>query len=130
MKTFFSLALLFCLSFSLGCSSESETTNLSKKEREAASTKPVATSTAIKFTDQIVGASCGQCQLGMDGNGCDLAVRIDGKTYFVDGSSIDDHGDAHGDDGLCNCIRQAKITGEIKGGRLVATTIQILPQEK
>ena len=31
----------------------------------------------------------------MPGNGCDLAVRIDGQVYYVDGSSIDDHGDAH-----------------------------------
>jgi hypothetical protein len=33
---------------------------------------------------QIVEASCGQCQFGMEGHGCELAVRIDGKSYFVD----------------------------------------------
>jgi hypothetical protein len=35
---------------------------------------------------QIVEASCGQCQFGMEGHGCELAVRIDGKPYFVDGT--------------------------------------------
>jgi hypothetical protein len=49
---------------------------------------------------QIVEASCGQCQFGMEGHGCELAVRIDGKSYFVDGSSIDSHGDAHAKDGF------------------------------
>jgi hypothetical protein len=43
---------------------------------------------------QIVEASCGQCQFGMEGHGCELAVRIDGKPYFVDGTSLDSHGDA------------------------------------
>jgi hypothetical protein len=37
---------------------------------------------------------------GMEGHGCELAVRIDGKSYFVDGSSIDSHGDAHAKDGF------------------------------
>jgi hypothetical protein len=45
---------------------------------------------------QIVEASCGQCQFGMEGHGCELAVRIDGK-YFVDGTSS---GDAHANDGF------------------------------
>jgi hypothetical protein len=48
---------------------------------------------------QIVEASCGQCQFGMEGHGCELAVRIDGKSYFVDGSSTP-HGDAHAKDGF------------------------------
>jgi hypothetical protein len=37
----------------------------------------------------------------MEGHGCELAVRIDGKPYFVDGTSLDSHGDAHANDGFC-----------------------------
>ena len=34
---------------------------------------------------QIVELSCGQCQFGLTSkDGCDLAVRIDDKVYFVD----------------------------------------------
>ena len=55
---------------------------------------------------QIVEASCGQCQFGMKGHGCDLAVRIDGKSYFVEGSHIDKHGDAHAEDGFCSAVRK------------------------
>jgi hypothetical protein len=36
----------------------------------------------------------------MEGHGCELAVRIDGKPYFVDGTSLDSHGDAHANDGF------------------------------
>ena len=43
----------------------------------------------------IVETACGECQFGMKGKSCDLAVRIDGKSYFVDGTTIDEHGDAH-----------------------------------
>ena len=50
---------------------------------------------------QIVETACGQCQFGMKGKaGCDLAVRIDGKSYFVDGTDINKHGDAHAADGF------------------------------
>ena len=50
---------------------------------------------------QVVEAACGQCQFKMkDKKGCDLAVRIDGKSYFVEGTKIDEHGDAHADDGF------------------------------
>ena len=72
-------------------------------------------------------ASCGQCQLGLEGKGCDLAVRIDGKAYYVDGSDLDSHGDAHGKDGLCNCIRKAEVTGELKDGRFIASSFKLLP---
>jgi hypothetical protein len=34
----------------------------------------------------------------LEGHGCELAVRIDGKPYFVDGTSLDSHGDAHAND--------------------------------
>ncbi|NOT50688.1 MAG: hypothetical protein HOP10_05380 [Chitinophagaceae bacterium] len=75
-----------------------------------------------------VEASCGQCKFGLKDKGCDLAVRIDGKAYFVDGTSIDDHGDAHGAEGFCMAIRKAEVQGKIKDGRFKATYFKLLPK--
>ena len=79
---------------------------------------------------QIVEASCGQCQFKMKGHACDLAVRIDGKSYFVDGTSIDSHGDAHANDGFCASIRKAEVTGKIEDDRFKATSFKLLPEKK
>jgi hypothetical protein len=79
---------------------------------------------------QIVEASCGQCQFGMDGKSCDLAVRIDGKSYFVDGTHIDKHGDAHADDGFCAKVRKAEVVGEIVDNRFKVTYFKLLPETK
>lgn len=74
----------------------------------------------------LVEAACGQCRLGLKGKGCDLAVRIKGKAYFVDGTSIDEHGDdAHADDGFCNAVRKAHVQGTIVKGRFKATYFQL-----
>ena len=81
------------------------------------------------FGNQVVEAACGECQFGLTGESCDLAVRIDGKAYFVDGTSIDEHGDANGDDGLCNAVRSARVTGEVKGDRIVVSAFELLPNE-
>ena len=60
----------------------------------------------------------------------DLAVRIDGKSYFVDGTDIDSHGDAHAKDGFCNAIRKAEVQGEIVNDRFKVTYFKLLKQEK
>lgn len=78
---------------------------------------------------QIVEASCGECKFGMKGKSCDLAVRIDGKTYFVDGTTIHDHGDAHAEDGFCNAVRKASVTGEIIGNRFKATSFTLIAEK-
>lgn len=75
-----------------------------------------------------VEASCGQCKLGLKGKGCTLAIRMNGKAYFVEGSDIDSHGDAHADDGFCNKIRKAKVQGEVVNGKFMATYVQLLPE--
>ena len=84
----------------------------------------------IEVKKQIVQASCGQCKFKMTGQGCDLAVRIEGKSYWVDGTTIDDHGDAHAEDGFCNVERQAHAKGEIKHGVFVLKSLELLPYTK
>ena len=87
----------------------------------AAGTKPASEPVYL------VEASCGQCQFGLPGDGCDLAVRIEGAGYYVDGSGIDDHGDAHGAEGLCNAIREADVVGSVVDGRFVASSFVLRP---
>jgi len=87
-------------------------------------TKQDATDSTQKI--QIVEAACGECQLGLPGKSCDLAVRINGKAYFVDGTAIDSHGDAHAKDGFCNAIRKAEVKGEIVNNRFKATYFKLI----
>ena len=74
----------------------------------------------------IVDAACGECRLGLKGKSCDLAIRMNGKAYFVDGTAIDDHGDAHAKDGFCNAIRKAKVVGEVVDGRFKASYFKLV----
>ena len=79
---------------------------------------------------QIVEAACGQCQFAMKSKaGCDLAVRIDGKSYFVEGTDIHKHGDAHAADGFCSTVRKAEVVGEVKDDKFVASSFKLLPVE-
>lgn len=76
---------------------------------------------------QTVELSCGQCQFGLKSqNGCDLAVRLDDKAYFVDGANIDDFGDAHDEKtGFCEVIRTANVTGEVVDNRFQIESIEL-----
>lgn len=83
-------------------------------------------STVVK--NKIVEIACGECKFKMTGKSCDLAVRIDGKPYFVDGKGIDDFGDAHDEKhGFCNVINTAKVSGDIVDGRFRAKKIELIP---
>ena len=79
---------------------------------------------------QVVEVACGECRLGLPGKSCDLAVRIKGKAYFVDGTSIDEHGDAHAKEGFCNAISKAEVQGEIVNDRFKATYFKLIPAKK
>ncbi len=81
---------------------------------------------------QIVETACGECQFKLAGESCDLAVRIDGKSYFVDGTDIDSHGDAHAKDGFCKAVRKAEVQGEIVNDRFKVTYFKLLksPEKK
>ena len=89
--------------------------------------KPSSISTLDKNKKVLeVETACGECKLGLKGKSCDLAVRIDTQAYFVDGTTIDAHGDAHADDGFCNAIRKAKVQGEIINNRFKVTYFKLV----
>ena len=78
---------------------------------------------------QVVETACGQCQFKLTGKGCDLAVRIEGKGYFVDGTDIDSHGDAHAKDGFCNAVRKAGVQGELVNNRYKVTYFKLIKED-
>lgn len=81
-----------------------------------------------KKIKQIAEISCGQCNFEIEEPmGCDLAIRIDDKAYFIDGVNIDDFGNAHDKTtGFCNVIRKANVVGAIKNGRFKANSISLV----
>lgn len=87
--------------------------------------QPVGSSdTLINKTAEL---ACGECKFKMKGKGCNLAIRYNSKTYYVDGKSIDDFGDAHDEHtGLCNVVRKAIISGTIINGRFKASAVKLV----
>lgn len=87
-----------------------------------ATPKPVVLSqpTEVEF-------ACGECLFHMKGDGCDLAVRVDGHAYYVEGVDESTLGDAHAKNGICSMVRRAWVTGSVKDGRFVATSFKALP---
>ena len=79
---------------------------------------------------QVVDVSCGKCNFNMGGESCKLAVRINGKSYFVDGASLDDYGDAHAKAGMCSMVRKAEVQGEVVDNKFKVTYFKLLPDKK
>jgi hypothetical protein len=74
--------------------------------------------------------ACGQCQFKLPGKSCDLAIRLNGKAYFVDGVHIDSLGNAHADDGFCNAVRLAEVQGELVNERYQISYVQLVKPKK
>lgn len=110
--------LIFAISFCLAAFTVSAQTDSTSKKPDP------------KKAIHTVKVACGQCKLGLSGHGCDLALRINGKAYFIDGTTIDDHGDAHANDGFCKAVREAKVQGEVVGDRFKVTYFELLPDKK
>ncbi|MDB5253693.1 MAG: glutaminyl-tRNA synthetase [Flaviaesturariibacter sp.] len=85
---------------------------------------------SVRILSRVVEASCGKCRFGLKGDDCELAVRFDGKTYLVEGTGIDQHGNAHAADGFCNAVRKARVSGTVVGKRFVVTSFELLPGKK
>ena len=101
--------------------------------REGATTGPVSGAGAAEAStpgaDRTleVEAACGSCQFDMPGSDCDLAVRFEGHAYYVEGTKIDEYGDAHAADGFCNAVRRARVTGHVAGERFAVASFELLP---
>lgn len=88
----------------------------------------LASCSSKKEINQVAEVSCGQCQFELKSQkGCDLAVKVDDKAYFVDGAHIDDFGDAHDvNKGFCNVIRKANIVGIIENNRFKVASFKLV----
>jgi hypothetical protein len=77
-------------------------------------------------------AGCGQCQLEMNSkNGCDLGIQYAGKKYWVDGSSLQDHGDEHDPEGgMCQTTRKAEVKGTFEGDKFHAISFTLIDNKK
>ena len=73
-----------------------------------------------------VEATCGTCMFKMEGKGCLLAIKFKGKNYFVDGTGLEDHGDAHDKEGFCNAIKKAKVQGNIVKDRFEVSYFELI----
>ena len=113
--------LLLSLIFGLGVAG-------SARAQTAPIAPKVAASSVATADTMLVEAACGQCRLGLQGKGCDLAVRFAGRAYFVTGTGIDSHGDAHARDGFCNAVRQAKVQGKVVNSEFNVSYFKLLPE--
>lgn len=76
-------------------------------------------------------AACGTCHFDMSSpTGCALAIQVAGKYYWVDGSTLQDHGNEHNANGMCKITRKAEVQGTFKGNRFNATSFALLPEKK
>ncbi|MBW2274964.1 MAG: hypothetical protein JRG96_16980 [Deltaproteobacteria bacterium] len=91
-----------------------------------AACRPAADAT---FHGDILDVACGSCVFEMEGvQGCPWAAEIEGRHYLIRGPIPEDHS-SHAPDGICNMTRQAVIEGELRGGELLATRMELLPPQ-
>tara|TARA_B110000444_G_C18354345_1_gene373156 strand:+ start:67 stop:426 length:360 start_codon:yes stop_codon:yes gene_type:complete len=109
-----------CILFLISCSSD---------EKISVELKPDITEviTNTNSIDGIVYASCGVCNFGSkESYECFLAIKVEDTVFPVEGSDIDDHGDAHAEEGLCNVIHHAEVSGEFKNNVFYAESFNLV----
>jgi hypothetical protein len=91
-----------------------------------AACRPTAEAT---FSGDTLTVACGRCIFEMEGlDACPWAAEIDGKHYLIRGKVPKEHS-THAPDGICNMRRQAVIDGELRGGELLVSRMELLPPE-
>jgi hypothetical protein len=124
VRRFLSLAFVFALSLAVAACTRSEPAHEAhaeeghSHEHHASGATEWGKATSETQTAEI---GCGGCMYKMAGAaGCKTAVKLDGKTYWVEGLEIDAHGA-----GLCDATKQAEIAGKIENGKYTATYLKL-----
>ncbi len=99
--------------------------NISKKKAERPIGEFVTDINDDGTVKGLVLASCGMCNFGMRNRKCSLAIQINETAFNVKGSKIDDHGDSHANDGFCNAVRVAKVSGKIDKSTFIADSFEL-----
>ena len=80
-----------------------------------------------KLDNQVVESGCGMWIYNMKSDkGCAIAVKIDGKAYYVEGINKKSLGDPHADDGYCNTTKKALVSGELKNNKFYAKSFKFV----
>lgn len=88
------------------------------KMMEATFKRTAAKAAIQRVSDQSAQVACAGCVFHMEGaEGCQLAVKLDGKTYFVDGAEVAGHE-------WCDKALDAVVNGTIENGRFVASSVK------
>ena len=75
-------------------------------------------------------ASCNKCNFGkMRDKKCSMGIKIDNKVYNVVGHD-GNHDDAHNDDGICNALRVAYVSGKVKKNTFYADNFELMKSPK
>ena len=112
MHKFFLIAAVGALGI-LGC------------ERTTSDNKPPVTTPGAPGTGTVISTNaeiaCAHCQYKAPGvTACAPGVKIDGKTYVLEGSTVDVM-----KEGLCTATKQATVEGRIDGGKFIASKVEV-----
>ena len=125
MKKFITIGFWSLLSLNLihaGCGS----CNVSSKKAAVPAGEFVTSISDDGTVKGLVLASCGMCNFGMKNqNSCNLAIQISEQSYSVKGTGMEDQGDSHAKDGLCNAVRVASVAGTVKDGLFLAESFEL-----
>ena len=119
MKT--TLTLLIALTISLGTlGCKKETPSEITPSSETTTTE--ATVVADGAFTGTVEVACGSCIYGIkDAAGCPMAAKVNGTELLVENTGI-----SAMKTGLCSASQQATVTGDIKDGKLMATSFELI----
>ena len=71
-------------------------------------------------------ASCNKCNLGQTKDKkCSMGIQIDNNIYEVKNHSHN-HDSAHNNDGICNALRIAYVSGKIRSNNFYANNFELI----